>query len=175
MDHRLFEDWLLKEEPLTPQQKRELDAHLQTCRSCTALAEVDLAFRSVRQAEPAAGFVSRFQSHLSERKQALHRRNVLGFIFLILGVVGLLVVLVLPFLRSAIESPVEILTSSLSWLVGMWASIQALFHAGSVLFRVAPGFVPVYIWGILLFCLSGWSLVWVYSLMRFTRLPRLTT
>jgi hypothetical protein len=173
MDHQPFEEWLLTEETLTPQQKRQLTAHLQSCRSCSALAEVDLAFRSVRQVEPAAGFVDRFQVRLVERKQALRRRNALGFILLALSVVGLLAALVWPVLRVAVESPVDLLTSWLSALFGFWASLQALLHAGSVLFRVAPGFVPIYIWAILLFGLAGWSLVWAFSLMRFFRVQRL--
>jgi hypothetical protein len=169
MDHRPFEDWLLNEEPLTPPQKRALTAHLQSCRSCSALAEVDIAFRSVRQAEPAKEFTNRFQVRLAGHKQALRRRNALGFIILALCVAGLLTWLAWPVLRAVVAAPVDMVASWLSSLVGLWASIQALFHAGSVLFRVAPGFVPGYIWAILLFCLTGWSLVWVFSLMKYTR------
>lgn len=174
MNHRPFEDWLLTKEPLNSRQKRELTTHLQTCRSCTALAEVDLAFQSVRPAEPAGGFVNRFQVRLVEHRQALRKRNTVGFLVLALGAVGLLLGLVWPVLRTAVESPVDMLASWLSSLVGLWASIQALFHAGSVLFRVAPGFVPGYIWAVLLFGLTGWSLVWVFSLMKFTRVSNLS-
>ncbi len=172
MDHRPFEDWLLAEEPLTTQQKRELTAHLQTCRSCSALAEVNLAFRSVRQAEPAQEFVNRFQVRLAARQQALTRRNALGFLVLAVSVVGLLAGLAWPFIKTMAASPVDTLATWLSSLVNLWASFQALIHAGLVLFRVAPGFVPGYIWAILLFGLTGWSLVWVLSLMKYTRIPQ---
>ncbi|MEW6092871.1 MAG: hypothetical protein AB1531_02790 [Chloroflexota bacterium] len=172
MDHRPFEDWLSNEEPLTPQQKRDLTAHLQTCRSCSSLAEVDLAFRSVRQAEPAREFVNRFQVRLAARKQALRRRNALGFLVLAVSVVGLLAGLAWPFIKTAVASPVDTLAAWLSSLVNLWASFQALIHAGLVLFRVAPGFVPAYIWAVLLFGLTGWSLVWVLSLMKYTRIPQ---
>ena len=169
MDHLPFEEWLLTEEQLTPQQKRELTAHLRSCPSCSAIAEVDLAFRSVQQVEPARGFVNRFQVGLSSRKKALRRRNVLGFILLALSVLGVLTGLAWPILRASIDTPVDMLASWLSSLISLWASIQAMFHAGSVLFRVAPGFVPGYIWGILLVFLTGWSLVSVFSLMKITR------
>ena len=53
MNHRPFEDWLLDNAALTPDQKRQLQTHLQTCSSCTAIAEVNLALKSVRLAEPA--------------------------------------------------------------------------------------------------------------------------
>jgi hypothetical protein len=172
MNHRPFEDWLLTEEPLTSQQKRELNAHLQTCHSCSAMVEVNLAFRSVRQAEPAAGFVDRFQVRLVAQRKAMRRRNVVGFAILVLSVVGLLMGLAWPVLKAAVESPVDLLGSWLSSLVNLWASLQVLFHAGSVLFRVAPGFVPGYIWAILLFALTGWSVVWVFSLKKFTRVSQ---
>lgn len=169
MDHRPFEDWLLAEDPLTPQQTRELSAHLQNCRSCSALAEVNLAFRSVRQAAPAAGFAGRFQVRLAAQRRAMRRRNVVGFIVLVVSVVSLLAGLAWPVLRTAVQSPVGLLGSWLSSLVNVWVSLQVLFHAGSVLLRVAPGFVPGYIWAILLFALTGWSAVWVVSLKKFTR------
>jgi hypothetical protein len=172
MDHRPFEDWLVSETPLSPRQKHELAAHLKTCRACSAISEVDLALHAVRQAEPAAGFSDRFQVRLVARKQAMRRRNVYGFIILALGVLGLLAGLTWPLVRTVIAAPVDTLASWLTSLVGLWASIQALFHAGSLLFRVAPGFLPGYLWALFLFGLTGWSLVWVFSLKKFTRLPQ---
>ncbi len=169
MDHRPFEDWLLAGGSLTPQQKHQLDAHLQECHSCSALAEVDLAFRSARQAEPAAGFVERFQSRLLARKQALRRRNALGFALLIVSVAGLLLALSWPVLRALAASPLETISSGLAFLVALWASIQALFHAGSVLFHVAPGFVPLHIWAIALFLFACWSVISILPLVKFVR------
>jgi hypothetical protein len=172
MDHLPFEDWLLNEESLTPRQTRELSAHLQTCRSCSALAELDLALHSVRQAEPARGFTNRFQDRLAEHRQGMRRRNALGFSLMTLSVVGTFTGLAWPALRTAFESPVDVVSSWLSSLVGLWASIHALIQAGLVLLRVAPGFVPGYIWTVLLFGLTGWSVVWIFSLLKFTRIPQ---
>ncbi len=90
MDHRPFEDWLLDNQPLTIDQKRQLNTHLQTCSSCTALAEVNLALKSVRLVAPAAGFADRFQVRLAARKQTLRRRNFWGFVILTLSVLVLL-------------------------------------------------------------------------------------
>jgi len=169
MDHRPFEDWLLAEEPITTQQKRELAAHLQACPSCSALAEVNLSLRAVRQVEPAAGFVNRFQVRLEAQRKAMRRRNVLGFALLAVSVAVLLVGLAWPVLKTAVESPVDLLGSWVASLTNLWASLQVLFHAGSVLLRVAPGFVPGYLWMILLFAFTGWSAVWVLSLKKATK------
>jgi hypothetical protein len=174
MDHRPFEGWLLNDDALTPQQKRELNAHLQNCNSCSALAEVDLAFRSVQAAEPASGFVDRFQGRLAARKRALRLRNAVGFGLLAVSVAGVLLFLAWPVLQASFERPVDMLASGLSSLVSLWAALQALFHAGTVLFRVAPGFVPGYIWAILIFGLTGWSVVWAFSLLKITRARKLS-
>ena len=172
MDHRPFEDWLLDNQPLTTDQKRQLNTHLRTCSSCAALAEVNLALKSVRVAAPAAGFTDRFQVRLAAKKQALRRRNFWGFVVLTLSVLGIFVWVSWPVLRDLFQSPVNLLSSWMSSLVSFWASLQAILRAGLVLFKVAPGFIPVYIWAIILFAAGGWSMVWVVSLMKFTKVPQ---
>jgi hypothetical protein len=169
MDHRPFEDWLLENQPLTPDQKHQLNTHLRACSSCTALVEVNLALKSVRVAAPQAGFTSRFQVRLAARKHALRRRNFWGFVVLTLSVLGLFTWVSWPVLKDLVQSPVNLLVSWISSLVSFWASFQAIFRAGMVLFKVAPGFVPAYIWAVVLFAAGAWSLVWVFSLMKFTK------
>ena len=172
MNHRPFEDWLLDNQPLTTDQKRQLNTHLRTCSSCAALAEVNLALKSVRVAAPGAGFADRFQVRLADRKQALRRRNFWGFVVLTLSVLGLFGWVSWPVLKDLIQSPVNLLASWISSMVSFWVSLQAIFRAGMVLFKVVPGFVPAYIWAVILFAAGGWSLVWVVSLMKFTKYPQ---
>ncbi|HEY5268773.1 MAG TPA: hypothetical protein VII97_00385 [Anaerolineales bacterium] len=172
MDHRPFEDWLLDNQSLTTDQKRQLNTHLRTCSSCTALVEVNLALKSVRVAAPAAGFADRFQVRLAAKKQSLRRRNFWGFVVLTLSVLGLFAWVSWPVLKDLVQSPVNLLASWISSLVSFWASLQAIFRAGMVLFKVVPGFVPAYIWAVILFAAGGWSLVWVVSLMKFTKYPQ---
>jgi hypothetical protein len=172
MDHRPFEDWLLNNQQLTSNEKRQLNAHLQTCSSCTALAEVDLALKTVKMAEPTAGFTDRFQVRLEARKKALRQRNFWGFFVLTVSVVGLLAWFCWPVIKSFIQSPVSLLASWLSSLVSIWASLAALFQGGRVILKVVPGFVPAYIWMVILVVAAGWSLLWVFSLMKFTKIPQ---
>jgi hypothetical protein len=172
MDHRFFEDWLLSEENLNSQQKRDLVVHLQTCQSCSAIAAVNRALNTVRQAEPAVGFSNRFQVRLAAQRKTVRQRNVIGFCLLILSVIGLFLGITWPVLKAAVESPVDLLGSWLSSLTNLWASLQVLFRAGSVLFRVAPGFVPGYIWAVLLFAFTGWSVAWAISLRKYIRIKQ---
>ena len=172
MDHRPFEDWLLDNQPLTIDQKRELNTHLQVCTSCTALAEVNLALKSVRLVEPSAGFVDRFQVKLADRKAVLRKRNIWGFTILSLMVGGLFTWVSWPVLQGLVQSPVNLLATWVSSLVSFWASLQGILRAGIVLFKVVPGFVPAYIWAVILFGAGAWSLVWVASLIKFTKVSQ---
>ncbi len=169
MNHRPFEDWLLSEEPLTSKEKRALQDHLQTCSQCAALAEVDLALKSVKVAAPDEGFASRFQVRLVAQKKALRRRNFWGFLILVLSVAVIVFGFSWPVIQVAVQSPVNLLASWLSFLVTLWAWIQAMGHVGSVLLHIAPGIVPVYVWPAALIICSAWILMWIYSLMKFSK------
>ncbi len=172
MDHRPFEDWLLGNKNLTSNEQRQLNAHLQSCSSCTALAEVNLALKSTRLASPAAGFTDRFQVRLAARQKALRMRNVWGFLVLSLSVVGLLVWIGWPVILSMVQSPVNVLVSWLASLMSIWAAIETMVHAGETVFKVIPGFVPEYVWAVILFAALGWIVLWVFSLLKITKVPR---
>ncbi len=172
MDHRPFEDWLLNNQTLSVPEKRQLDAHLQGCSSCSALAEVNLALKSVTMAAPATGFTDRFQVRLAAQKNALRRRNFWGFLVLTLSVLSVLTFISWPVITRLLQSPVDLLASWLGSLLSFWASLDAMAHAGFVLFRIVPGFIPTYIWTVVLFAACGWSLLWVFSLIKFSKFPQ---
>ncbi len=172
MDHRPFEDWLLADEPLSSQQKRELQAHLRTCTDCAALAEVNLALEAVKPAAPAVGFAGRFQVRLAAQKKALRRRNFFGFLVLSLIVIGIAGWLLWPVLSLALQSPVNLLATWFASLVSLWASLQAMESISSALLRVIPGFIPAYVWLGIIVAGGGSGLLWVLSLKKFTNYPR---
>lgn len=169
MDHRPFEDWLLNNQTLSVDEERQLNSHLQVCSSCCALAEVNLALKSVKMVAPAVGFADRFQLRLEVQKKALRRRNFLGFTLLALSVLVGLAWISWPLLMSLVHSPLNLVTSWLSALLSLWAAFQAMGHAGLVLFKIVPDFIPAYIWTVVLFAACGWSLLWVFSFIKFTK------
>ncbi len=172
MDHRPFEDWLLDNKDLTSSEQRELNAHLQACSSCMALAEVNLALKSVKVAAPAAGFTKRFQVRLTTRKKALRLRNLWGFLILIVSALAILTWIGWPVISQFFASPVNVLVSWITSLISTWAAVQAMVHTGEVIFKVIPGFVPEYIWAVVLFAALGWILLWVFSLLKITKVSR---
>lgn len=169
MNHLPFETWLLNEENLLPEQQRELQLHLRECEHCTALAEVNLALRSVKLAEPAPGFTARFQQRL-ETQRALERRNRLaGALVLVFGGLGLTLWLVGPWLASFIGSPAEWISAVVNFLLSLLTMAQAISDIGSILLRILPGFIPPVAWLVILSAISGFGLLWAVSIWRLTR------
>ncbi len=172
MDHQPFEDWLLDNQILNADEQRQLSSHLQVCSTCSALAEVNLALRSVKMAEPAPGFTDRFQVRLAARRKTQRRRNFLGFLLLGLSVLIGLTWIAWPVITGMLHSPVDMVTAWFTTLLSLYAVVQALAHTGFVLFDVLPDFIPTYVWTVLLFAGCGWSLIWVLSLIKFSKFPQ---
>jgi len=172
MNHRPFEDWLANDQPLTSEQKRAMQTHLQECTHCAALAEVDLALHSAKMAAPAPGFALRFQKRL-EAQRVLERRNrLVGALILSLSGVGLVAWYAAPFLVRFIGSPAEWLSAAVTFLLTLLSMAEAVGDLGSILFRVLPGFIPPFAWLILVSAFGGAALLWTVSIWRFTRFTR---
>jgi len=172
MNHRPFEDWLLNDMPITPEQKRDLDMHVRACPYCTALVETGMALKTVKKVSPQAGFTARFEARLAARKAAERRRRYLGAILFTAGGVALLMWLASPILLSFFAAPATWISSVVNWLVFLITTVRALGQAGSVLIKVVPDFISPIAWMILLSAVAGISLLWTISIWRFVRAPR---
>ena len=172
MNHRPFEDWLLDDQLLDPAQKRELDGHLRSCDTCSAIAESNLALRSARVVGPAPGFTARFQERLVLARRAQRRRTLLGTLFFSLGGMLLLAALAGPTLVSVLGSPAEWISAMIQALLFIYTTMLAVTEAGSVIFRVLPGFMPPFVWLVLLSTLGGLGLLWSVSIWRLMRRPQ---
>jgi hypothetical protein len=172
MNHQPFETWLLEDQPLDPEKKRDLQAHLRMCAHCAALAETGLALRSVHKAAPASGFTVRFQKRLAMQKLADRRRRFWGMAVFVIGGLSLLAWLAAPTLTRLITSPAEWIAVMLSYIFFLITSLQALTDVGLVLLKVAPGFIPPFVWMVLASALAGMGLLWIISIWRLTYVPR---
>ncbi len=172
MKHQPFEDWLLNDKLISPEQKRELDSHLRTCAYCSALAETGIALKSVRMVSPAAGFTARFQVHLAERKLADRRRRFWGAILFTLGGLVLLLWLASPYLLTFFASPATWISTIVEWGVFLVTTFQAVAQAGSVILDMIPSFLSPFMWMVLLSAIAGISLLWSVSIWRFVRVPQ---
>jgi len=172
MKHQPFEDWLLNDKLIDPKQKLELDAHLRVCSYCSALAETGKALRSVKMVSPAAGFGTRFQARLAARKVADRRRRLWGAILFTSGGLVMLMWIASPYLVSFFASPATWIASLIEWGIFLITTLQAIGQAGSVLLDVIPGFLPPFVWMVVLSTLAGIGLLWSVSIWRFVRVPR---
>ena len=172
MKHQPFEEWLLNDKMISPEQKRELDSHLRTCAHCSALAETGMALRSVKMSSPREGFATRFQVRLAERKVLDRRRRFWGAILFTFGGLALLTWLVSPYLASFFASPATWISTLVELGVYFVTTIRALTEAGLVIVDVIPSFLSPFMWMILLSTVAGISLLWSVSIWRFVRAPQ---
>ncbi len=172
MKHQPFEDWLLNDKPISPEQKRELDMHIRTCAYCAALAETGIALKSVKKASPQTGFAARFQVRLTERKLAERRRRLWGALLFTFGGLVLLMWLASPYLAIFLSAPATWIAILVQWGVFIVTTIEALAQAGSVFLRIIPDFLSPFAWMVVLSAIAGVSLLWTVSIWRFVRVPR---
>jgi hypothetical protein len=172
MNHRPFEDWLLNEQPLTAEQKHELQTHLQDCTHCSALAEVNLELHSVKLAAPAAGFTARFQQRLMQQRLRDRRNRVIGVLILVAGGIGILGWYTAPYLIQFLGSPAGWIAAMVNFFLTLFDMARAIGDIGSILFRVLPGFIPPFGWMVILSTICGLVLLWTVSIWRFARFTK---
>ena len=172
MNHQPFEDWLLNDKLINPKQKLELDAHLRICSYCSALAETGKALHLVKKVSPAAGFSTRFQARLAVQRAAERRRRLWGAVLFTFGGLVMLMWIAWPYLASFFASPATSIAALIEWGIFLVTTLQAVAQAGSVLVDVIPGFLPPFVWMVLVSALAGISLLWSVSIWRFVRVPR---
>jgi hypothetical protein len=172
VNHLPFEEWLLNNSPVTPEQQRDLDLHLRTCAHCSALAETGKMLSTSKMAIPAPGFTMRFQTRLAERKAADRRRKLWGALLFTLGGLVLLMWAVGPYLVSFFDSPATWISAIVGLLVFIGTTLFALVDAGIVIVSIIPNFLPPFAWLVLLSAFAGVGLLWSVSIWRFVRAPQ---
>ncbi len=172
MNHQPFETWIFNDPSLNPEQKRELQSHLQACAHCTALAEINLELHSVKMTAPAPGFTQRFQKRLETRRVRERRDRLAGSLVLVFGGLGLVAWFTAPYLIRFLGSPAEWIAAGINFLLTLISMAEAIGDIGSILFRVLPGFIPPFAWLVIISTLSGLGLLWSVSIWRFARFPR---
>jgi anti-sigma factor RsiW len=90
MNHQPFEEWILGDEDLDQEKEQALGDHLQSCESCSSLAQSWQAVRheieSEPQAAPLSGFTQRWQARLVQKRIEQQRRLAWGIFGLCLGI-----------------------------------------------------------------------------------------
>lgn len=178
MKHQPFENWILLDEPLNPEQAQALQAHLRTCEHCRALqsawGQVDALFQAAPTSEPAPGFATRWQARLTHQRalQAHSRYRWQSWITLILiaNAVSLLaVVLGLQFVNT-FQSLTEVLLVAVYRLTSFITVVNVFQNLLAILIRTLPGLLPPVGWASVAAIMITGSVIWIFSLSRLARI-----
>jgi hypothetical protein len=166
MDHRPYEDWLLDDERLTPEQDRDLRIHLRNCPDCAALSRSNMALRSAPVTAPAEGFALRFQARLAAERKVQRRRSLIGLFLMAVVGVGGLSWLLFPYLPYLTLPPAQLASLWLGNLVYLALAARVVGVLGITLLNVLASFIPTYVWVLSVALLGGLGFLWTFSFRR---------
>ena len=175
MKHRLYEGWIMARDELTPDQKRDLEAHLKECAACKQVAEADMAlervFASVEMSKPKPGFAQRWKAKVGERRMIVQRRQtsmILGL--LSFGATALFLPLLLQIILVLI-SPEYVLFDLAGVLVEWLAFLGLIGELVLTFLTTLVSTMPIVGWLFIMVFLVGVVLSWGYSLQRLGFIP----
>ncbi len=172
MNHRPFEDWLLDEQQLDPQQERDLQNHLRDCVTCSAIAETNLALRGTRMVSPLPGFSDRFAVRLARRREEQRWRQIVGTVLLVLTGLGLTLALAGPTVLEALTSPATWITAVIGYFLFILTSFQVVSEAGEVLLRVLPSLMSPAGWFFTVLVFACLFALWGLTIRRLRHAPQ---
>ena len=178
MNHQPYEDWLYSDEPLSPQQNRDLKKHLQVCDSCTQLSEswVDIQnlFRATPEVKPQSGFSARWLTRLEERENKTKQRQ--SWIMLVItGGVAIFILLIMSInLILSVDQPIQLLFLGTNKVTEWLLIINATNEILSALVELVSIVVPTGWWVIFAILISFLCLLWIFSLKQLVQPRRIT-
>jgi hypothetical protein len=172
MNHQPFEDWLLDDEFLTIQQERELQGHLRSCTSCSAIAASNLALHARHLAVPQPGFTERFRPRLAAWKKEQVRRQAMGTIVLVAAGLALLYAVAGPAMLEAVRSPAAWMRNVAVYVLSLFTIARVAGQVGSVVLRSLSGLIPPGTWWAVMAGGSGLGIFWAFLMRRRLRVPQ---
>jgi len=172
MNHQPFEMWLVEDQPLSAAQKQQLQEHLQVCPACAALAETIGLLRQPPVLPAPPGFSQRFQQRLARQRARERAQRWWGMLLLLFAEVALLVWAFLPLISRLEAAPAQWLNVLVGYFLFLLTSLQAAEEVFAVAFRFLPRLLPPFFWMMLISALSGFALLWIFSIWRLSQRPR---
>jgi hypothetical protein len=118
MNHQHFKEWLISDDPLTPEQSRSLAEHIKDCESCrnlqTAWSEVFNLITATPDMEPRLGFLNRWESRLIKQRRRTQKR-LTWVVFGTMTIIAFIIMMLLGYqIFEIIRSPQQIVLVFLS-------------------------------------------------------------
>ena len=177
MKHQLFETWILSDELLSLQNRRQLQEHLQYCGSCDQLdrnwREVARFLPSVPEFTPLLGFADRWHERLVIQQQCLYRRQSLIMLAISASGAGILCMLLFRQISLEIRFLLQGLKEWANSLFGLISSFDVLHDLFGTLVRTLLGLIPLPLWIGVFGFISFMGLLWLISLRKLAYYQRL--
>jgi hypothetical protein len=164
MSHQPFENWILDQGALSPEERRALQTHLATCNQCQRLEHrwqsVYQELRARPMVSPVAGFARRWQAGLAGR-WAREQRKQAWRIFGILMAAALFFLLVLAGYTFSTTSPTDWLFALSRTAESSRVFLQMAIYVVHNWLTTTPFAINVALWIYLTLTLCILTLVWV--------------
>ncbi len=169
MSHQPFENWILDGESLSVEERRKLQAHVDTCAQCQRLSQrwgaVHLELRARPMAAPYPGFTQRWREGLVERRAREQRRQawrifgalLAGAVFILMVMAGYIAMTSSP--TDWLQAIVRTADSTRNFMMLSVYYLQTWLSSTPLALNVA-------LWVYLTVSLCILSLIWVLVLWR---------
>lgn len=112
MNHQHIKEWLISDDPLTPDQSRTLEEHVKDCESCrrlqTAWSEVFHLINTTPDLEPRPGFLKRWESRLMQQRRRTQKR-LTWVVFGTMAIITIVIMMLLGYqIFEIMRSPQQI-------------------------------------------------------------------
>lgn len=170
MNHRPFEDWIFSEEPLSPVERADLEAHLQACAACQKLStnwqEVSGALHTAPMLSPAPGFSSRWQERLATDRTRHQRRLTVLMLVANLGGAWLLFLLLGVTLFPLVVSPTPVVLAGAYRLAAFVASLELALDFVVTFLGTLLGVLPASLWVAVCVMVGALFALWIITFER---------
>ena len=177
-DHQYFEDRLLSEATLSPEEAFQLQEHLLTCDSCRRLShawgEVEDQLEKSPVVSPAPGFMRRWEARLVDEREEIHGRQTALILALCAGGAILSLVVVGYWLLPLIQAPLPF------FLVWSYQFILSFYDASSIgaalgtVMRTIYALLPPTLWVAICIATGALCALWIFIIQKLTAPRRVT-
>ena len=176
MNHQPFEEWLLSDESLSPEEEQSLQAHLEICKECpqlsTAWQEVRAEIQRIPAISPAPGFSQRWEARL-EAERVRQQRRLTWFLMAVSGLGAVALALLGVYQHFGhFPSPIELLSGLMYSITSGVATAAQVGDFLTAIFQSMPLVVPLVLWVLVASTLFIWTLIWIISVWRLPIIKR---
>jgi len=169
MNHQPYENWILDETQITPQEQDSLKQHVKECPECFQLYhswnKVHAQIKSTPVKSAPAGFVKRWKTDFASRQKEQERRQARTLLISLASGAGAIMIALAVILLPEF-SLISITVGFLTTIVKLFSGIESLWSIVSNLVASAPT-ITLIISGLLI---AGWislaAFAWGISLWR---------